>query len=187
MKNILFLIASLTSGALAQAANPTIQPKVNEPVCLMRQYSASHMAQNPKQKLSAIYIRLADATYTTENPTEIVHYTSSNVIGVSAGKFYGNDLAECTFNADGSAKCQVDCDGGSFGLYPRESDVLMRVSKDYYYPLYKGGYNQENPSPQDELSFDGNDENNNSYLLQQVKIQDCDRAIREMQKANFGC
>jgi hypothetical protein len=184
MLSLLFASLAL-SNASALAGVPRLQPGPHTPVCLLRQYTAEHMAANPKQKLNAIYVKLSDVAVKGQH--EIDHYTASNVIGLSDGKFYGNDLAGCTFKADGSAQCQVDCDGGSFGLYPRLNSVLMQITKDYYFPLYLNGATPDSERPGDELSFDGNDKDNNEYLLQEVDVRECDRAIQLMKRAEWGC
>lgn len=177
------LLVALTTLS-AHAAVP--QPAAGVPVCMVRQYTAEHLRRNPAQKLSSLFVKLETKTVTGDG-NQTYSYNAATVVGQSNDVFYGNNLAGCEYKADGTVKCQVDCDGGSFNLVPRDMGVLFQVTKDYYFPLYKNGADPENAKPGDELQLNGNDKENNEYLTQPVDVEQCDRAIQAMRQADFGC
>src|SRR3712207_8386901 len=57
-------------------------------------------------------------TATTEIYTLSLH-DALPILGTSGGKYYLNEEAGCSYEADGSIRCGIDCDGGSFEMHSR--------------------------------------------------------------------
>lgn len=176
------LVLSLILGfANAQAAIPL--PKQGEAACYRRDYNSDHMRRNPSQALGSLYVWLRHAKDGSEED-----YSGAKVLGLRrSGEVFLNRDPSCEFKADGTVFCFVECDGGSFSLEPRTDSIYFRVTKDYYFPLFRNGADPENPREEEILHLDGKDRNNNLYRLYQVDEQDCKDAFDRITERSYGC
>lgn len=175
------LLLSLILGfSAAQAAIPL--PGQGESACYRREYKEDHLRRNPRQNLSSLYVWLRHAEEGTDE------YTGAKVLGLRRnGDAFLNRDPSCEFKPDGTVFCFVECDGGSFSLEPRTDSIFFRVTKDYYFPLFKNGADPENPREEEILQLDGKDGNNNLYRLYQVDEQDCKDAFDRITERSYGC
>jgi hypothetical protein len=183
-KSVLILAAlSLSLAALASDRSP-LQPAVDQPICLKRVYTDAHLARHPGQNLKEIHVLLNRKIehYTDETGgTSTSDWTMAKVSGRVPGDvntLYINEFG-CEFRPDGSAKCFIECDGGSFLLKPRNSarEALLQVSPGYYWPLYKEGLDQDSAAseePGNRLSFQSDDKENETYRLEVVPAAECE-------------
>jgi hypothetical protein len=185
MKSVILLLSAMTAvSAFAVDINPTLV----QPVCLQRVYTKEHVANNPKQKLSELTIKLQEKSYTDEYSKDTYTIKLAQLVARSTadGALYGN-TAGCNFNADGSASCQIECDGGSFDLKQRPSWINFAVTPDYYFPFYKGVLEPDIENTEEFVSLDGNDPDNNLFRVEKVSVDKCDAAIAQILEKDGGC
>lgn len=180
---ILALALSLYTG-YAEAA-PRIQPAPGAKVCLAREYTAGHMRSNPRQHVSKMHVLLETKKGRVEDGGDI---RSAKIVGEREGVLYGNE-ATCEYKANGVVHCFIECDGGSFDLNPSHGqNVIFRITKDYYFPLYRKGADPENARDEDKLSFDFKDRENNAYRLEKTSPGVCEKQWKAFkQTPAFGC
>ena len=157
------------------------------PVCLQRVYTVDELAANPNQKLSQLTVKLQTKQYKDEDG-EPYTWSSALVIGRSTAdhKLYGN-TAGCELQPDGSAFCQIECDGGSFTLAQRPSWINFVVTADYYFPLFKGVLEPDIENTPPQINLDGNDLNNSTWKMYQVDMDQCNQAIKNVKQVDGGC
>jgi len=178
MHLVLSLILGFTT---VQAAIPW--PGEGGSACYRRVYNSDHMRSNPRQELGSLYVWLHHAAGNTEDD-----YSGAKVLGLRRnGEAFLNRDPSCEFKPDGTVFCYVECDGGSFSLEPRTNSIFFRVTKDYYFPLFRSGADPENPREEEILHLDGKDRNNNLYRLYQVEEQDCKDAFDRITERSYGC
>lgn len=190
MKLLSILILPLSMVASSQVFAVNIQPTENNPVCLQRVYSEEHMANNPLQKISEMTVKVIQKSFVDEySADKKVHkYHAAQVVGRSTqdNLLYGN-TATCEFAKDGSAKCFIECDGGSFSLQQRPSWINFSVSPNYYFPLFKGVLEADIENTPDSISLEAKDKNNNLFRLEKVPVEKCDQVISEVTEVDGGC
>jgi hypothetical protein len=191
MKSVLTLVLAIFVAGTAEAVE--IIPAKGAPVCLQRVYAQKHLGQNPKQKLSELTIKLEARSFVGEQKENIDYNVALLVArNVTDNELYGN-TAWCNYKKDGSAACQIDCDGGSFDLKKRSnvknntSWINFVVTAGYYFPFFKGVLEPDIENTPEELALDGDDKDNNVYRLERVPVQQCDAAIAKMIKKDGGC
>ena len=171
------------------AAKPiNVKPTVDQAICLKREYSEDHLRAYPQQKLSSMYIIVKIAK--VEGSTTKETFTAAEVIGQKSSgdkDYYANWDSTCDFQARGVAHCFVECDGGSFDLLPRPVDVLFRVSKSYFFPLYKPGVSRDTATESDTLKLDAKDQHNAIYRLYEAPVRECVEARKHAKKIDSDC
>jgi hypothetical protein len=180
----LIFTAFMLSLAAHAGASPRIAPPADAPTCFMREYAPEYMSSHPGQKLDKMYVKLSHKA--ERNESGAWEWLSGEVVGVSKGGQFGN-TAGCQIAADGSAKCMIECDGGSFSLRhsPRYPDAVnFIVTKDYYFPLYKNQMTQDIEHDVETISLD--DAANRIYRLSPVDAKECDAAISRVLEAGGG-
>lgn len=182
-KSVFILFSLISLAALAGDSSP-FQPAVDQPICLKRVYTARHLAQHPGQNLEELHVLLTREIhrYTDENGEKNTSdWTIASVSGRSPR--YGNTLYTnefgCEFNKDGSAKCYIECDGGSFTLKSLNGgrEAQLKVSSGYYWHLFKEGFSEEGgmgmEDPGNTLEFESTDKENEVYRLEVVPAAEC--------------
>lgn len=128
----------ILSMIIAVPALASLIPPVSEeqPLCYGREYSTSHMEQNPKQKVKRIEAKFVqqpdqggvlmnlrvdlkkeEGYYENEGKKEYYVYT----------KPYGNTLF-CYQGDDKKYVCAIDCDGGSVGFNGHFGKTLQLIN-----------------------------------------------------------
>jgi hypothetical protein len=177
------LLASFLIGFSGSAFAMKIQPKLGEKACLSREYSASHMKKHPGQALNALSVIIENIA---ANEVYDFDHRTVKVVGERDGKLWGNE-AWCDYRPNGSVKCQIECDGGAFTLYPNKKGALFNVAKDYYFPLYVQGSDPENFKEEDQLSLWYEDEENRAYQLYPAEVPACEQVWDEYKAVDHGC
>ena len=179
-------LISVTASALALAAPSSLQPALGEKACFERKYTSDHLRRNPKQHLSSMYILV---THMRDSYSDggTYDWVNGTVVGASKNEYYMNDNAGCVYKADGSISCNIECDGGAFEVYPQSDSVLFQVAKDYYFPLYRRGTDQETAGREDVLHFSSDDRDNAVYKLYPVEVKKCEAAIARAKIRSWGC
>ena len=196
-KNPVLLIVVFSSVAALAGDRSPFQPAEGQPICLKRVYTAAHLAQHPGQNLQEIHVLLNRKIhkYTDENgEISTSDWTIAEVSGRSPQRgdtLFTNQFG-CEFNRkDGSAKCLIECDGGSFVLKPLKvaREAQLRVSKGYYWALFKEGFDEEKDSldaPENTLQFQSTDRENEIYRLEVVPASECNWE-RPAKRISAGC
>ena len=157
-------------------------PAQGASACYTREYTGQQMAGHPNQKLNRVFVKIANRLSAERD------YNSATVVATGRdGQFYSNDNAGCEQKKDGTLLCSVECDGGSFSLIPLDSRINLKVTPDYYFPLYKPGADIANPRPEDQLSLMGADKDNNLYRLFPADMGQCDAAWEAAKSQTPGC
>lgn len=176
------IMLSLILGfASAQAEIPL--PKEGQAACYRRDYGTDHLRRNPRQELQSLFVWLRRVREGAEGD-----YSGAKVLGLHrGGEAYLNQDSSCEFKADGSVFCFVECDGGSFRLEPRTDSIYFRVTKGYYFPLFRNGSDPENLRDEEILQLDGGDKNNSLYRLHPVPESECEGAFSRVTERSYGC
>lgn len=178
----MFFILATTLIHFANAGG--LQPPVGAKICMGRQYTNAELSAHPQQKLSNMAVIIEN--FKSTDPDGI-DYVTAKVLGTHDGKLWGNE-AGCEYNKDGSLSCQIECDGGAFTLNPiGEKSADFNVKKDYYFPLYLGGSDGENPGPDNMLSLDFKDSENRSFRLFPAATANCETLWKRYLTADHGC
>lgn len=187
MKFVTLIVSALSFSTAAQgSALPRIAPAPNgAPTCFKREYTAEHLAKNPGQKLEALYVKLSHKA--EKNEYDSWTWMPAEVVGVNRGEHYGN-TAGCFITPKGNVECSIDCDGGSFSLnHSRKNpgSVNFVVTKDYYFPLFKGRMSYDE---REEGGISLDDEANRIYRIVPASVRECNEAIeRTLGQGEGGC
>lgn len=186
MKLVALIVSALSLSTAAQAALPKIAPAPNgAPTCFKREYTAEHLAKNPGQLLETIYVKISHKSEKDEFNSW--SWMPAEVVGVNHGDYYGN-TAGCFITPKGNVECSIDCDGGSFSLNhsPKNpGSVNFVVTKDYYFPLFKGRMSYDE---REEGSLNLGDTANRVYRLVPADVRECNQAIeRTLGQGEGGC
>lgn len=172
-----FLVLPILAGAAEmQRSTIPIKPEVDQPVCLKREYSESHMRENRKQLLSSMHILLTKETKSDNGETFTLNRVE--VYGEKAGELFVNREAICDDQSDGTTLCFVECDGGAFSVLPKKESALFLVEYQSLFPLYKSGYTRQTATQKQTVLLRSGDRENYVYRLYPAPVSEC-KAVQE--------
>lgn len=142
MRGAVFLLALVASLSCANAQEkkasplPSHLPLLKE-ACFGRVYDAAHLASHPKQRVTAFHLsREFTADPFTEDPSwdpkELRNFDGDDgrILVTAYVRFrdrqgvFSNGLS-CVRNDNGTVRCGIDCDGGSFNLKAGGPSILL--------------------------------------------------------------
>jgi hypothetical protein len=191
---IAFLI--LTAAALAQEERQSPLPShlpLGKEVCFGRVYDDAHLKRHPRQLVTSLHIfRDLDPDQNTEDEPltreEILKSDGdSNSVNVSAFVRFKNrkgvfwNALNCNKSADGKfTRCAIDCDGGSFGLAPRQKNLIL-TNNGF---VLIGGCGASEEEHENQLIFlPGADDK--TFLIEPLPVAQC-AALRDAVKPAFA-
>jgi hypothetical protein len=139
--------------------------------CYARQYTAAHLAKNPKQQVTAFEIDFEPA-----NPDGVLNTAKRFELGVGVQKRgsaeWFTNAGYCTMRA-GGFDCGLDGDGGQFRLQPASGGRLrLELTRDTM------GFEGENSF----FEFGGKISDDNVFLLSPADRKVCDASTADVQR-----
>ena len=94
--------------------------------CYTRVYGEVHLENNPDQVVAAIRLRFTDFDDTSDTVGADIEAVFADQGHAAADGFGGKVLAQSLFcqEIEGTTKCMVDCDAGSFDVVRQDGGVL---------------------------------------------------------------
>lgn len=141
----------------------------NASACFARRYDARHLAQHPKQKVSAMKLLLT-AEKTPDEPAIHMYRIGVQFRGKPGKNFYGDSA--CSFLIDDEGKketsfsCGAECGGGGFEIALAKDDKSVIVHVDTI-----GIYDRKHPDG-DLLTLEGG-KDDKVFRLDRVDAAEC--------------
>jgi hypothetical protein len=113
---------------------------LHKEACFGRVYDANHLAKHPKQLVTELFLHRdinpdQNTEFEPQTPESFKeHDGQGTTVFVNAyvrfknrkGIFWNTLSCGKGFDADGkTTRCSIDCDGGSFGLMPRQKNLIL--------------------------------------------------------------
>jgi hypothetical protein len=133
----LMLAAPVTASAQAPSSPLPTHLPLRQEVCYSRVYDAAHLAKHPNQLVTSLHLYRAitpDQNTETEplTPQQALEQDGeSGQVSVHAYVRFKNrkgvfwNALGCGTAHDGSTRCSIECDGGSFGLKPQQKSLIL--------------------------------------------------------------
>jgi hypothetical protein len=171
----------LLSSSLAHAGGFDFNLEVGETVCLKSEYGSKNLNAHPERKLKSLYFAVTKKEGRWHDQT--IQYLSADVVGVDRkGRYYANTQPGCDLNPDGSLRCVVDCDGGSFDVLPLAEYAFLKVTPKTTFPLFRSGRVQY-----ESKAFELDDsEENGSYVISPAPAETCAAALKNYKTVRVG-
>lgn len=193
---LLAALFTLAGGSHAQESKSTLPSHLppGKEVCYGRVYDDAHLRSRPKQLVTSLHIfRDLDPDQNTEDEPltreELLKSDADSDSGVNVSAFvrfknrkgiFWNTL-NCQKSADGkNTRCGIDCDGGSFGLQPRDKNLIL-INNGFVLIGGCGASEEEHENP----VFFSPGADDKTFLLQPLPLAQC-TALREAVKPTFA-
>lgn len=174
--SILVGFPTLSFALDTQPAAVSVKPALNKPICLKREYSDDELRDEPKRRLSTIYVLLTRSKKHVNGDRFMLN--EAEVYGESDGEIYVNREAICNFEPNGKTSCFVECDGGSFDLQPERQTARFAIGEQTFFPLYLQGVSRRKATSAQTVKLEANDRYNNQYRLYPAPLNEC-KAVRK--------